>query len=190
MKSIKLLIQRLNWLIVLVSLLPAGAAAEKTAPSPLGFTVGQAALAEVKKGLAKKAEVLDAGLNHYTHGQMLEVKGEGLGMRRLKRARFVFDKDKRLVAVLMHLHKGAMQTGFDETYAHLAAKYQLVSKQVPFVGNREARFRQGDVSIILESPHLGFEMSLVYMTRAFETQFRSRSKADTRQEKSRERSNF
>lgn len=187
MKRHHLILIRLCWLSLSLLVWPSLALADTpTPPSPLGFAVGQADLKRVRKELSKKTAVHNAGINFYTKGPMLEVDGGNLGIKRLKRVRFIFDTDKRLVVVLMTFHQG----GFDATYSHLASKHTLVSKKIPFVGDKEAKFKNGNVSIVLESPHLGFETNLVYMTQDFKKHFLRKSKDDSRQEKRLERSNF
>lgn len=52
----------------------------------------------------------------------------------------------------------------------------------PFVGNRSARLRSGEVLIDVESPHLSFVMSVVYATRRFHELMDAHLKAKARAE--------
>lgn len=187
MKRYHLTVIRLCWLSLSLLVLPSLALADtQTPPSPLGFAVGQANFDEVHTQLSRKAKVRNPGRNHYTRGKMFDVNGAPFGIRNLKTVRFIFNKDETLVATLMTLR----QSGFNSTYNHLASKYTLVSKDIPFVGNKSARFREGDVVIVLDAPHMGFDMQLIYMGESFEKLYREKSQEDSKQEQSKERSNF
>lgn len=92
----------------------------------------------------------------------------------------IFDASDKLAAVLMTLPKGGgfgdLQNGnFAKTVKTLAAKYKLVEKNQPFVGNARARFRQGDSVIELDAPHLSFTMELRYLTDALQKAFSQQS---------------
>lgn len=61
--------------------------------------------------------------------------------------RFVFDEREVLVVLEMIMGKG----DFDHVYQNLAGKYQLVGKDIPSVGDKVARFQQGDTVIELRN---------------------------------------
>ena len=60
----------------------------------------------------------------------------------------------------------------------MAAKYKLIEKNQPFVGDASASFRQGESSIMLEAPHMSFTMSLSYVTLALQKAFRQQSASE------------
>lgn len=60
----------------------------------------------------------------------------------------------------------------------------------PFVGNRSARLRSGEVLIDVESPHLSFEMSVAYATRRFHELMDAHLKAKARAEQRRDAQAF
>lgn len=156
---------------LLVPATPEAAQAEPGSPAPLGFVIGQATYDEVESALKQKTRVKPIGTNPYSRGPMLRADGD-LGLDNLQRAVFIFNPDKRLVAVVLTFTKQAMDANFGTLYAHLASKYTLVTKRVPFVGNKTARFSQGDVLIDIESLHMDFVISIMYRTKAFERVFR------------------
>lgn len=187
MKQYFLVIVGLCWLTLSLLVVPSLTLADdNSVPAPLGFAIGQADFDEVRKQLSRKTEVRNPGRNHYTRGKMLDVDGTPFGIRNLKTVRFIFNKDRTLAATLMTLRK----SGFDPTFSHLASKNTLVSKEIPFVGSKSARFQKGNVVIVLDAPHLSFDMKIIYMTKSFERLYTAKLKEDIKREKQRERSNF
>jgi hypothetical protein len=134
-------------------------AASPDNPAPLGLKIGSATMAEVKSLVEKQGRLENLGKNQAAGGSVLRGKGNGLGIDGLREISFTFDANDVLAAVTMSLDKGE---GFEKTMNRLASKYKLTSKNVPFVGDAEARFAAGDSVIILESPHMSFSMTLVY----------------------------
>jgi hypothetical protein len=57
----------------------------------------------------------------------------------------------------------------------LRKKYKVVSQQIPFVGDAHARLTQGTSVILLDAPHLSFEMTLNYLSTGLLTAFEARS---------------
>jgi hypothetical protein len=147
--------------------------------APLGLELGVATLAQVQKEIGSRTQLSEGGTNKYTGGPMLKSGGEGLGIEGLSEIVLVFDKSQKLAAVLMTLPKGGMgDENFNRTLNMLSAKYKAVERQVPFVGNKFAKFRQGDSIVELEAPHLSFEMSLRYLTNQMLADFNSQSAAE------------
>lgn len=179
--------------IMFVLILPAVATAAdhpSTSVSPLGYTLGSASRAAVEKSLRGKTAVKPNGTNRYSAGPMLLAEGNGLGVQGLREALFIFDNTETLVALQLSLDKGGLAEAFDRTYERLATKYSLKMKRVPFVGSKLARFENGDAVIELDAPHLGFAMTVTYMTRGFENDYKALSKKDTLEKEKREGSQF
>lgn len=152
-------------------------------PAPLGLELGVTSLAQAKQTLGGKTRLADAGTNAYSGGKMLKGDGAGLEVEGLSEITLIFDKSDKLAAVLMTLPKqegmGDLQNGvFKKTLATLSAKYKLVEKRVPFVGDSYAKFRQGNSVIELDAPHLSFNMSLRYLTNDLQAAFNRQSEAD------------
>ena len=99
---------------------------------------------------------------------------------------FVFDEREVLVGVQMTMAKN----DFDHVYQNLAGKYRLVRKDIPFVGNKSARFQQGDIVIDFNAPHMSFEMEVVYRTIGFEKQVEQGSRQEAAQKQKREAGKF
>lgn len=49
---------------------------------------------------------------------------------------------------------------FDQLLPSLNEKYKLISKDIPFVGNKRAKFSDGNTEIALNSEHLSFNTTL------------------------------
>jgi hypothetical protein len=151
-----------------------------TNAAPLGLELGVATQAQVRQQLNSQTQLEEAGTNQYSGGNMLKGDGEGLGIDGLSEIVFIFDTGDKLAAVLMTLPKGEgfgdLQAGnFTKTAKALGAKYKLVEKIQPFVGNARAIFRQGDSVVELDAPHMSFTMTLRYLTQALEKTFKQQS---------------
>lgn len=151
---------------VLMASMPAMAQTSTATVAPLGFAVGNATLKEVKAGMPGHAGFSHVGTNNDSGGSVFKAQGRAFDIENLKEAWFIFDKREVLVAVALTMGKN----DFNRVYQNLAGKYRLVRKDVPFVGDKYARFQQGDVVIESEAPHMDFTMTVTYMTAGFEKQ--------------------
>jgi hypothetical protein len=133
--------------------------------APLGLELGVATIDKVKKEIGSRTKLVDNGINAYSEGQMLAGNGEGLELDGLKEITFIFDKSNVLAGVLMTFPKGGMgNENFKEKLAMLSAKYKIVEKSVPFVGDSYTKLKLGDSIVELKAPHMSFDMSLNYLT--------------------------
>ncbi|MCG5525865.1 hypothetical protein LRB11_13135 [Ectothiorhodospira haloalkaliphila] len=175
-----MMMQMVRVLPMLFLLLLAGSVkADTQAVTVLGMTIGESTPQDVQNAFNG---VNQSGVNRFSHGPMLSTNGD-VGVRGVKETLFIFSQDERLVAVMMEMPKHR----FDDIFDALAAGYVLENAQRPFVGDRSAEFRQGDVSIQLNAPHLSFDMSLLYAKDAFLEQFRETQRREQEAEQSRER---
>lgn len=160
------------------------------AVAPLGFAIGQATRKQVEDGLGGKVRLKNHGTNRYSGGVMLTGAGAGLGVDGLKEVTFLFNEREILAGMVMDLDKGGFNSNFDRIYEYLAAKYPLVQKQLPAVGNRYVRFQKGDIVIELEARHMSFTMNLSYLTDELEKRYRSMRSKESDQKRTRERGQF
>ena len=160
--------------------------------SPLGFVIGKASLKDVEDGLPAAATVVESGINKFTMGQMLTVDGNGLEIQGLQTVTFIFTKDDRLDAVTMKMSRGSgvSDDRFNQILKHLSSQYKLVSKNVPFVGNKTAVFRKENVEVTLDSPHMDFSMYVSYITDSFSKRYKEISSAERHQKQQQEKSRF
>ena len=52
---------------------------------------------------------------------------------------------------------------FNDIFNSLSSKYKLINKKIPFVGDKEAKFIDGNTEITLNAPHMSFNMDLYYI---------------------------
>jgi len=104
------------------------------------------------------------GINKYSRGPMYEVSAADIDFRNLKRVILVCGSNDTVVAVIAKLQKKFGGATFDRLVEILTRKYQSVSVERPHVGNRNAEFRSGDISIKVDEPHMSHTTELVYMT--------------------------
>lgn len=94
---------------------------------------------------------------------MLVSDGQGLGVEGLTKLVAIFDKTKTLVAVVMTMPKNV-----NSTYSKLSEKYKTVSNNIDlFMGNGSAKLEKGDSWVMIEAPHLSFQMDVMYATKGF-----------------------
>ncbi|HID65908.1 MAG TPA: hypothetical protein EYP32_03350 [Aquificaceae bacterium] len=132
-------------------------------PAPFGLELGKANV----KDLKSKFDVEEVGINKYSYGPMFKISGKQTNIDGLKEVTFIFDKKNKLVAVIMTFPKDFRDYYWNRIFETLKNKYRLVDYRIPFVGNKFAKFVDGNSIIILEAPHLSFEISLLYATRDF-----------------------
>jgi len=150
--------------IALVAVQPLPARAQSgEATLGLGLGMGSATVADARKAAsAAGARETAATVSAINQGDMLTFSGD-FGLEGLQETTLIFDPSGKLVCALLDLGKHR----YDAVLAALKGKYRLENEVRPFVGNRSARLRSGDVQIVAESPHLSFEMSVTYARDVF-----------------------
>lgn len=144
-------------------------------PAPFGFELNKASLEQVKAGTTGFSL---SGYNKFTGGPMLQGSGAEFGLEGLREVTFVFDGEEVLHGVLLDMPKYR----FDAINSHLLGKYTLEEELIPFVGNKYTRYRDGDSTVEIHSPHLSFDMQVIYQTDALELAYET-TKAAERQAK-------
>lgn len=124
------------------------------------------------------------GMNKYSNGSMYSVPTSSIDFDGLQEVTAIFDTKEVLVAVLTDFPKSK----FDYLNSAIGSKYQQVSQNIPFVGNKSATYRDGETEIKLNAPHLSFTMTMNYLRDDFMRAFRSQSEAERRQKESNESS--
>ena len=166
-----------NIVMALFLILPMTVLAE---PAPFGLEIGKATINDVKA----KYKTTHAGTNKYSMGDMYTLEVSQLNFDGLQEATLVFSKENVLLAVLATLpnHK------FDSLMEGMSAKYKLVSKDIPFVGNKSAKFVNGKTEITLDAPHLSFEMNMNYISKELDKAYKEQSSKERQQKQKRESS--
>jgi hypothetical protein len=153
----------------------------------LGFAVGSETLAEVRARLEREGVRFESdGTNLYSRGPMLVARGNAFNVDGLERTLLIFDAEDRLAAVVLTLGRAR----YDGILSVLKGRYRLLDEKKAFVGDRHARFRAGDVEILLDSPHMSFEMTVVYATRGFWDSYHAIRRAQAEEKRRREEAQF
>jgi hypothetical protein len=148
-------------------------------PKPLGLELGVATISDAKSKYKLKYE----GINKYTLGEMYDLDISRVNIDGVKKITLIFSKDEKLQVVIMDFPKDFNDTYWNRLYNYLKNKYKLIYSRVPFVGSKYAVFKQGNSIIKLNSPHLGFETYIIYMTRDFERLFNQINEEEKRKKK-------
>lgn len=147
-------------------------------PTPFGLEIGKATLKEVKS----KYNARKSGINKYSGGEMYELSG--IDFDGLQNVEAIFSKDGRLLALLTTLPKEKFNYLLDS----LAKKYQLMSKNTPFVGNKIAKLTDGNTEITLEAPHMSFAMHMNYINKDLWEAYEAQSSSEEQQKQQKEES--
>ncbi|TDF82392.1 hypothetical protein [Pseudomonas sp. H9] len=136
------------------------ATAVQAEPSVFGLTIGKTTEAQ----FLKQYSASQVGTNAFNQGHMYEVAPGSIDFEGLQKVLVVFDAQGSLAGVNAQFPKEK----FDYLNQALAKKYKLVDKQIPFVGNKSATYSDGNAKIILEAPHMSFQMNMTYLTKTFD----------------------
>ncbi len=145
---------------------------------PFGFELGKATYSEVIAKYSPK----QSGTNAISQGKAITISSSNFELLQGD-VSFTFDANDKLIYVGMTLHKDK----FNDILSSLS-KYKAVSKNVPFVGNKSAKFKDGNCEIILEAPHLSFSMELYYITTEFKKAVENANRQDEQSRKSKQNS--
>lgn len=173
----------LSLVFLLVASMPLASAEPARA---LGFEIGKATVAEVRTVMTERAgPPRESGTSAVTGGELLVFDADRT-VAGMKEEVFVFDTDGHLTAAVLTLSKDR----YDEVLKALRSKYALVDEQRPFVGNRSARFKAGVVEIVVDAPHLSFDMAVLYATPAFRQQMKAQQRREQDAERRRDAASF
>jgi len=167
-----------NTLIALFALLVSNIALAD--PTIFGLTISKTKVEELKN----KYSVSYTGQNKYSGGDMYDISTGQIGFDGLNSVTAIFNKDGVLIAVLTELPKSK----FDYLKSSLSNKYKLVSQKIPFVGNKSAKYRDGNTEIDLNAPHMSFEMTMNYIHKDLLRAFNNQSENEQRAKKQKESS--
>lgn len=147
-------------------------------PAPFGLEIGKATIKDVKA----KYSAQKTGISKYSGGEMYDISG--INFDGLQKATVIFSREGKLLAVLTTMPKSK----FDSLLSSLSNKYQLVSKQIPFVGNKSAKLVDGNTEITLDAPHLSFQMEMNYINKDLWKAYKAQSNKEREQKKKSEQS--
>ena len=114
---------------------------------------------------------------------MYELDPNQLDFQDLEKCTVILDKNGRVVALMLEFP----DERFDELFSQLKSKYKLVQSRIPFVGDKFAKFVDGDTEIHLDAPHLSFTLYLIYMHKDFVKTYRDLKNKEEIERKTKER---
>lgn len=124
------------------------------------------------------------GVSKYSGGNTYSVPVAEVNFEGLQKVTAVFDKGGILVAVFTVFPK----TKFEYLNRALGDKYKLISQKIPHVGNKSAKYREGKTDILIEAPHMSFEMYMSYARDEFTQAYNEVVQSEARAKQSRESS--
>jgi hypothetical protein len=154
--------------------------------SVLNVEIGVSTVEQVRQALTKNTKVQDEGTNKFTNGTMLKTDGSSYEIEGLNSVLYIFDEQKKLAGIVMDMNKAR----FDSIYKFLSGKYKVSSQQLPFVGDKFARFKTTDTTIEINAPHLSFEMEVRYVRNDAMQKYNNQTAAEANAKKKSEASKF
>lgn len=173
-------------LFATVALLIAVAAEAVAGTSVLNVELGKTTSQQLIAEMGANTKLTSQGINQYSHGEMLLTSGEVYNIAGLNNVLFIFDESGVLSGVVLNMQKHT----FDKVYQAISSKHKVAQLVKPFVGNRYARFNTSDAVIEINSPHLSFEMDVLYVSKDLHNYFEKRSKAEREAKRKQEASQF
>ncbi len=133
-------------------------------PRPLGFELNKTNISQIKEvyQITKKEKNHWQGYNYYLN--IVDIKLEGLNELLI-----ICDDNNLVQAIIFTINNEK----FAEFYQLLSEKYKLILNQNPYMGNKKIGFADSDCTIILDSPHLSANMSIIYITDEFLIKFKN-----------------
>lgn len=182
-----MIITILRTLILGVLLALANPAFAAASAQLLGYTLGEATHDQVRASLQERgANPTSRGTSTHSGGPMLDASGRALGLEGLQSALLLFDVEQRLSGGLLTMNKSR----YDAVVQALKGKYTMIREDRPFVGNRRAEFRAGDVLVTVDAPHMSFEMTVLYRTTAVQKSMDRANEADAERRRQTDRDQF
>lgn len=147
-------------------------------PSPFGLEINKTTLKEAKEKYTLNFD----DTNFYSNGPMYYIKNNELDIDGLESVLLIFSKDEKLLAISTTFGKYK----FKSLKENLSQKYQLVEKKLEFVGDQYVKYQNDETIIELKSPHMSFELSLLYIDKEFNEQVEQAVKQEKNQKKQKE----
>lgn len=129
----------------------------KADPAPFGLVLNTTTAEELKS----KYPVNSLGINKNNGLEAFDIDPKNIDFEGLISAKAAFSRDGILKIVQMTLPKQK----FEDIFNSLSKKYTLVYKNIPFDGNKEAKFAMDNTYILLYAPKNNPEMDFLYINK-------------------------
>ncbi|MCG5531163.1 hypothetical protein LRD18_09825 [Halorhodospira halochloris] len=157
-----------------------GFGAVSAAPSPFGLEIGASCEA------VGQYEAHPQGVSPITGGNVYEIEGGQINFEDLQSVTVVCDEQQNIAAIIALLQKRFGGATFDRLVGMLRDEYKIIGINDAHVGDQDARFKSGDVEILVEEPHMSRTTSLIYKTKDFSEAFSQHQQQQQRQQQERE----
>ncbi|WP_417821310.1 hypothetical protein [Terasakiella sp.] len=155
--------------------------------TPFGFEIGVDTLHSSKtKVIEARSTMKNIGTNKYSHGPVYEVDVSHIAVKDIKTIQLIFDAKDHLQGITFNSSKH----NFKSLEDHVASKYQLSRREVPFVGNKFAEYKAPNAIIQLDAPHMSFQMSISYVSTDLLKSFSKTVQENNQAQKKKEASQF
>lgn len=151
-------------------------------PSPLSLEINKTTYKETKE----KYSGVDTGINHYSSGKMYDLDVSNIDMDGLKSVKTIFSSDDRLLSVFLVFD----QSRYSFFLNNLKKKYKLISSKDAFVGDKYAKFRDGDTEITISARHMSFTLEIRYTHDSFTKVFIEKSTREKKEKEDKEAGNL
>ncbi|PCJ29856.1 MAG: hypothetical protein COA94_00430 [Rickettsiales bacterium] len=133
--------------------------------SPFGCKIGITTFEEVEK----MYKLTQSGSNKWSGGMMYNITPiTQVDFTGINNINLIFDDNKIIQGLIAKFDKNK----FHDLFLFLESKYNIVSKQIPYVGNKSAKFSMINGTIELESMHLSGHTSLIFTTNKLDKSFK------------------
>lgn len=126
-------------------------------PAPFGLIINKTTITELKN----KFPVSPLGINKNNGLEAFDISPEHFNFEGLISAKAAFSTDGILKIVQLSLPKAK----FEEILNSLSKKYNIVYKNTPFNGTKEAKFEKDNTYIMLYAPENSTEMDFLYINK-------------------------
>ena len=122
-------------------------------PAPFGLEIGKATVADAEKMYRIEKTVVKNNFTTY------KVPVNQVNFDGLKELAISFNEKGVLIGVIAKLPKSQFKSIHDS----LSKKYKVVSQEIPFVGDSSAEYASGSTVVLLNAPHLSFDLEMGYI---------------------------
>lgn len=127
-------------------------------PAPFGLEIGKATVADAEKMYRiEKIRTNEDNFSGVISGYKVAVNQ--VNFDGLKELKIGFNK----IGVLKLVYAKLPKSQFKSLHESLSKKYKVVSQEIPFVGNSAVQYVNGSTVVLLDAPHLSFDMSMIYI---------------------------
>lgn len=146
-----------NWLLISLLVISHNGF---TRPEPCGIKLQQDTLQDVKAKykIIKSKQNINKGFSEH----FIDISS--INIETLSEVKVISNNNNKIIeGVTLFLSKNK----FDDIYETLSNKYQPIYSENPILGDKYIKFEDDDCYIIINAPHLSFDMLVIYVSKNF-----------------------